>query len=222
MQRVRHLLEGNELFRKSHFQQNKDRLLKLAQHGQNPKILFIGCADSRVIPSMITSAAPGDLFVLRNVGNFVAPYKPSDDYHATAAGIEYAVNALGVSDIIVCGHTRCGAIAAVLNGVGPNKSQFVHARTWLTLGERAKRMALTALGRDADRGELLTLTEQLSVVTQLDHLITYPYVNDGVVEGRLHLHGWMYDIETGAIRYYDPGEQQFRPSEDLRSKGAAT
>jgi len=215
MQRVRHLLEGNELFRKSHFRENKDRLLNLAQHGQHPKILFIGCADSRVIPSMITNAAPGDLFVLRNVGNFVAPYKPSDDYHATAAGIEYAMNALGVSDVIVCGHTRCGAIDALLNGVGPDKKRFIHARTWLTLGERAKRMALGALGEDADRGELLTLTEQLSVVTQLDHLLTYPYVDEGVAGGRLHLHGWMYDIETGEIRYYDPGEQQFRPSGDL-------
>ena len=214
MQRVRHLLEGNELFRKSYFRENESRLVNLARHGQNPKVLFIGCADSRVIPSAITNAGPGDLFVLRNVGNFVAPYKPDEDYHSTAAGIEYAVNALGVSEIIVCGHTRCGAIAALYDGGGLDPAKFIHTRTWLSLGKRAKTMALAALGEEAERGDLLALTEQLSVVTQIDHLLTYPYVGERVAGGRLHLHGWMYDIETGAIRYYDPEEREFRSPGD--------
>ena len=209
MERVRHLLEGNELFRKSYFRKHEDRLLNLAQHGQHPRILFIGCADSRVIPDMITNAAPGDLFVLRNVGNFVAPHKPDEDYHAMAAGIEFAVNSLSVSDIVVCGHTHCGAIAALYDG-DLDEKRFVHTRKWLSLGARAQTMARAALGDGADGTELRRLTEMLSVVTQIEHLLTYPYVRETVADGRLHLHGWMYDIETGEIRYYDPDRQHFR------------
>lgn len=210
MHRVRHLFEGNELFRKSYFSENESRLLSLAQEGQNPKVLFIGCADSRVIPSMITNTAPGSLFELRNVGNFVAPYKPDEDYHAMASGIEYAVNALGVDDVIVCGHTRCGAIAALYDAGGLDKGKFIHTRKWLSLGEKARDMALAALDGGTDRQMLLGLTEQLSVVTQIENLFTYPYVRDKVEGGRLHLHGWMYDIETGGITHYNPDKRCFQ------------
>lgn len=215
MRRVRHLLKGNEFFRRHYFSENEGRLLALAQNGQNPRVLFIGCADSRVIPSMITNTDPGSLFVLRNVGNFVAPYKPDEDYHAMASGIEYAVNILGVSEIIVCGHTQCGAIAALYDKERLDEADFIHTRKWLSLGEKAKNIALEALGENADRRALQELTEQLSVVTQIDNLLTYPYVRDRVEDGRLHPHGWMYEMETGGITCYDPGEQRFRPSRDV-------
>ena len=209
MHRVRHLLEGNDLFRKTYFKENEKRLIELAQHGQNPRILFIGCADSRVIPSLITNSDPGNLFVLRNVGNFVAPYKPDEEYHAMAAGIEYANNLLRVDDIIICGHTHCGAIAA-LHGGGLDGAPFTHARKWLSLGGEAKRMALAALGANGEPSDLLRLTEQISVATQINHLMTYPYVREKVADGRLHVHGWIYDIETGRITCYDPAESAFR------------
>ena len=207
MQRVSKLIEGNELFKNSYFKQNENRLIDLAHNGQHPKALFIGCADSRVIPNLITQTAPGDLFVLRNVGNFVAPYKPDEDYHATASGIEYAVSALKVSEIIICGHTQCGAIAALYDNI--DEYAFVHTRKWLSLGEKAKALAMATLGENASDEERLRMTEKLSVVTQIENLLTYPYVKEAVESGDLQLHGWIYDIATGDIEYYDPDKKAF-------------
>ena len=104
--RLHEFEKGHKSFQKIKFNQSKDRFKKLVDEGQNPKALFIGCSDSRVMPAMITGSKPGDLFIVRNIGNFVAPYNPNADYHATASAIEYAVSILEVSDIIVCGHTH--------------------------------------------------------------------------------------------------------------------
>ncbi len=202
------LLKGNEVFKKSYFKKHEEELLDLVENGQHPKALFIGCADSRVVPNLITQTGPGDLFVIRNVGNFVAPFKPDEDFHSTASGIEYAVTALNVSEIIICGHTECGAIQAIYTGV--NDKEFIHTKKWLSLGEKAKDMALLSLGKDAEKNKLLRLTEKLSVVFQIENLLTYPYVKKGVQEGTLHIHGWLYDIESGNIEYYDPDDVSFK------------
>ncbi len=214
------LLKGNELFQKSYFKKHEAELLDLVENGQHPKALFIGCADSRVIPSLITNSPPGSLFVLRNVGNFVAPYKPDEDYHATASGIEYAVNALNVSEIIICGHTHCGAIAALYEEI--DREKFIHTRTWLSLGKKAKELALVSLSKEVDRKRLLEVTEKLSVIQQISNLLTYPYVKERVENGSLHIHGWMYDIETGEIEYYDPDEHEFLSLKELSAKKSVT
>lgn len=202
------LLDGNEMFKKSYFNKHEKELMELVEHGQNPSALFIGCADSRVIPNLITQTAPGELFVLRNVGNFVAPYNPDEDYHSTAAGIEYAVTALEVSEIIICGHTHCGAIASLYSEI--DEKPFIHTKKWLTLGSKAKTLSLLALGKNAPKEDLLRLTEKLSVVSQIEHLLTYPYVKQRLDEGSLHIHGWIYDMESGDIEYYDPDECAFK------------
>jgi carbonic anhydrase len=202
------LLEGNEIFVNSYFKKNSQELLNLAKNGQNPKALFIGCADSRVIPNLITQTDPGELFVVRNVGNFVAPYRPDEEFHSTAAGIEYAVTALNVSEIIICGHTHCGAIASLFTELDDNT--FIHTKKWLSLGEKPKTLALLALGKDADKENILRLTEKLSVVSQIENLLSYPYVKQRVENETLYIHGWVYDIETGSIEYYDPDEHQFK------------
>lgn len=202
------LLDGNKMFKNSYFKKHEKELLNLVEFGQSPKALFIGCADSRVIPNLITQTAPGELFVLRNVGNFVAPYKPDEDYHATASGIEYAVTALGVSEIIICGHTHCGAIASLFSDI--DEKPFIHTKKWLSLGKNAQSLALRTLGEDAQKEELLRLTEELSVVSQIEHLFTYPFVKEKVDSGELHIHGWMYDIENGDIEYYDPDECEYK------------
>jgi carbonic anhydrase len=202
------LLEGNEIFVNSYFKKNSQELLNLAKNGQNPKALFIGCADSRVIPNLITQTDPGELFVVRNVGNFVAPYRPDEEFHSTAAGIEYAVTALNVSEIIICGHTHCGAIASLFTKLDDNT--FIHTKKWLSLGEKPKTLALLALGKDADKENILRLTEKLSVVSQIENLLSYPYVKQRVENETLYIHGWVYDIETGSIEYYDPDEHQFK------------
>ncbi|MDD3769760.1 carbonic anhydrase [Sulfuricurvum sp. IAE1] len=213
VQRLKEFAEGNETFQKTYFRKNEAQLLKLAKEGQNPKTLFIGCSDSRVIPDLIVQSNPGDLFVIRNVGNFVAPYKPDEDFHSTAAGIEYAVNVLGVSEIIICGHSHCGAIESLYKTTCD--TSMVHTAKWLTLGEKAKSMALIALGDNAPKDNLLRTTEQLSIITQIENLLTYPYVKKLVDSDKLFIHGWYYDIETGTIDYYDPDSYQFRPLSDL-------
>lgn len=207
MKKTSIILEGNELFQKSYFQKHKEEMLELAKNGQKPKALFICCADSRVVPGLITYTDPGELFVLQNVGNFVAPYKPDEDYHATAAGIEYSVSELDVFEIIICGHTHCGAIETLYKDI--DDKQLIHTKKWLSLGNKAKSLALLSLGKDADKDQLLRLTEKLSVVTQIENLLTYPFVKERVEKGTLFIHGWMYDIETGDIEYYDPDEYAF-------------
>jgi carbonic anhydrase len=170
-----------------------------------------------VVPNLITQTAPGDLFVIRNVGNFIAPFKPDEDFHSTASGIEYAVSALKVSEIIICGHTQCGAIQALYDGV--DEYAFIHTKKWLTLGEKAKSLAVLALGKDAERATLLRLTEKLSIVTQIENLLTYPYVKEGVENGTLHIYGWIYNIETGEIEYYDPDASEFKVLQGLQKEG---
>jgi carbonic anhydrase len=213
LNRLKEFAEGNETFQKTYFKKNEAKLLNLVKEGQNPRALFIGCSDSRVIPDLIVQSNPGDLFVIRNVGNFVAPYKPDEDFHSTAAGIEYAVNVLQVSEIIICGHSHCGAIESLYkNSCDPS---MVHTTKWLTLGEKAKSMAMVALGESASKEDLLRATEHLSIVTQIENLLTYPYVKKSVESEQLFIHGWYYDIETGGIEYYDPDTYQFRPLSEL-------
>lgn len=202
-------VEGNEKFRKIYFQKHEVELMQLVKEGQKPKALFIGCSDSRVIPDMITGSSPGDLFVVRNVGNFVPPYKPDHDFHGTAAGIEYAVNVLQVSEIIVCGHSYCGACESLYQEL--NDAGLVHVQKWLELGVHAKEMALSMRGAWSTQEELVRLTERLSIITQLENLMSYPYIREKLDAGRLFVHGWYYKIENGEIEYFDPSDYAFHP-----------
>ena len=213
MLKISKLLEGNSLFKNSYFKKNEAKLLRLAKEGQHPKALFIGCSDSRVVPNLITQTSPGDMFVIRNVGNFVAPFKPDEDYHSTASAIEYAVTALKVSEIIICGHTECGAIQALYDGV--DEHQFIHTKKWLSLGEKAKALSLLALGTKANREDLLRLTEKVSIVTQIENLLSYPFIKEKLENDTLNIYGWIYDIHTGTIEYYDPDELLFKKLDKL-------
>lgn len=210
------MILGNELFQKSYFKAHEKEFVELAKRGQTPKALYIGCSDSRVVPDLMTSSAPGDLFVVRNIGNFVAPYKPDEDFHSTASAIEYAVSVLNVKNIIVCGHTHCGAIEAIHTKSCASDPELVHTKTWLTLGDSAKSQAILALGLNADKEVLYRLTEKLSVISQLENLLTYPSVSKRVDNGEIAIHGWVYDIESGEIEYYDPEISQFLPLSSLK------
>ena len=181
--------------------------MSLVTNGQAPKALFIGCSDSRVIPDLILGTKPGDLFVVRNVGNFVPPYNYDDVFQETASAIEYAVSVLAVSEIIVCGHTHCGACATL--HYPPEKVEYLpHLKRWLKIAEKAKDLALET---EKTGEELLRETEEISVVLQLEHLLTYPIVYKKFNTGELHIHGWIFDIESGAISSYNPDEQKFVP-----------
>ncbi len=204
--------QGNKLF-KTYFKKNKEALLNLVECGQSPKALFIGCSDSRVIPDLMIQSDPGDLFVIRNVGNFVPPYRPDEDFHATASGIEYAVSVLEIQEIIICGHTHCGACKALYQTI--EDPSLVHTKKWLELGESAKTSAVLSLGANAPKEDLLRLTERLSVVKQIENILTYPVVKKRFEQGNLSIHGWYYDIETGSIEYYNADSYEFLPLKDL-------
>ncbi len=208
MDNIKAIIQGHEEFQAIKFAKNEERFKTLVEKGQNPKALFIGCSDSRVMPELITSAKPGDLFITRNIGNFVAPFNPDVDYHATASAIEYAVSVLEVSDIIVCGHSECGAIAALFKDIEPNEENL-HTIKWLELGESAKRSSLLS-HKGRPHQEILDHTERISVIFQLENLLTYPAVKRRVEEGNLFLHGWHYNIKNGKIEYYDEEAYEFK------------
>jgi len=193
------LLKGHQKFKEIKFKKNKDLYLNLVKEGQHPGTLFIGCSDSRVIPGLITGSKPGELFTIQNVGNFVAPFKPDEDYHSTASAIEYAVSVLKVDDIIVCGHSHCGAIKTLYKDLD-KEEDLIHTNKWLELGAEAKKVAQLVGGSKED---ILVNTEKLSAMFQLENLLTYPAVKKRVETGDLHLHVWYYKIETGEIEYYD-------------------
>ena len=207
MAEIEELEEGHRYFRKVKFKKNEERFRRLVEEGQRPKALFIGCSDSRLMPAMITGSGPGDLFIVRNIGNFVPPFKPDNDFHSTAAAIEYAVLNLKVSDIIVCGHSDCGAVKALFEKHTPSEEN-IHTVKWLQLGEPARDAALRALP-GGDRRRQREFAEKISVISQLENLLSYPAVRRGVEEERLFLHGWHYDLASGEIDCYDEEKRKF-------------
>ena len=196
------LIEGHQRFRRETFPRYRERYERLVREGQAPSTLFIGCADSRVLPALITDTGPGELFTVRNVGAFVPPYDPGGAFHATGAGIEYAVLALGVTDIVVCGHSHCGAVRALYD---EPDAGMPHIARWLELGREAR------VG-DEPTEETLRRAEQRSVALQVERLRSYPYVAERVEAGSLALHGWHYVIEDGQLLMLDPATGAFAPA----------
>jgi carbonic anhydrase len=197
------IVGGFQRFRQEVFPQQEE-LFKALATAQNPRAMFITCADSRIVPELITQSAPGDLFVSRNVGNVVPPYGQMMGGVSTA--IEYAVMALGVQHIIVCGHSDCGAMKAVLNPQSLERMPTVKA--WL----RHSEVALRVVEENCNCGdhETLGILTEENVVAQLNHLCTHPSVAARLANGQLFIHGWVYDIETCDIRAYDAERGEFR------------
>ncbi|CAL9290664.1 MULTISPECIES: carbonic anhydrase [Streptomyces] len=170
------------------FGQRPEEFAKLAE-GQSPQVLFITCSDSRVVPALITGARPGELFELRTAGNIVPPYA-SEHPTSEAATIEYAVEVLGVRDIVVCGHSHCGAVGALVRG--DDLTAVPAVRDWL----------VSATPRPSGKAEDPEVAEgvQSHVLTQLLRLRSYPCVERKVAEGELGLHAWYYEVHTGTVR----------------------
>ena len=201
------IVVGLKRFRTEVYPEQQELFKKLA-HEQKPKAMFITCADSRVVPELITQSAPGDLFVTRNVGNVVPPYGQMLGGVSTA--IEFAVMALDVHHIIICGHSDCGAMKAVLNPASLKRMPTVKA--WLRHAEVARVVVEENCGC-ADHTTLGLLTEE-NVVAQLNHLSTHPSVAAKLASGQLFIHGWVYDIETCEIKAYDASTGKFRLIDD--------
>ncbi|RPJ48533.1 MAG: carbonic anhydrase [Betaproteobacteria bacterium] len=188
-------------FQTRYFPRLRSQFRDLVEQGQRPTVLFIGCSDSRVLPYLILDSGPGELFIVRNVGNFVPPYDASHGYHGTAAAVEFAVLNLDVSEIIVCGHNHCGAVRALYTDL---PAEANHMAKWLDLGRDA--VLPVTLSEEA-----LRRTEQRSVALQLERLMDYPMVRRRVEEGRLYLRGWHYLIEEGRVLVLDVESGLFEP-----------
>lgn len=210
--------KSHNLFTNLFFQEHEEEFVRLVKEGQTPKALFISCSDSRVIPEFIASAKPGELFVVRSAGNFVPIYDTTIAWDGIAASIEYGIKALGVQDVIVCGHSHCGAIEALFYDQELLKSQLPLASKWLQFGEHAKNIAITSLGADAPNSDRYAATERLSVLFQLEHLLSYPFIKKAVEEKKLFLHGWHFTIEKGEITYFNPKTYEFVPLRALLQK----
>ncbi|KNB52021.1 carbonic anhydrase [Streptomyces caatingaensis] len=182
------------------------RRLRALEAGQSPEVLFISCADSRVVPSLITGARPGELFELRTAGNIVPEYR-SDRPTGEAATVEFAVGVLEVRDIVVCGHSHCGAIGAVVRG--DDLSAVPAVRGWLDHAVPPGAPARTARPGAPDLAEAV----QRHTVAQLETLRSYPCVRERLDSGRLALHAWYYEVHTGLVSAYRPddGALPFRP-----------
>jgi carbonic anhydrase len=199
---VQKLIQGIHQFQADIFRPRRELFERLAR-GQSPDVLFITCSDSRVNPNLITNTEPGELFILRNAGNIVPPHgAPGGE----AATIEFAVTALGIQDIVVCGHTLCGAMQGLLQRPDPQRLPAV--AQWLTHAEATRRIVLD---KYADRSPeaLLTTAVEENVLVQLDHLRTHPAVAARLARDALKLHGWVYKIETGEVFAYDAASGQF-------------
>lgn len=173
--------------------------------GQSPSAMFIGCADSRIVPEMLTQQGPGELFVVRNAGNIVPPNSTVPG--GVTASIEYAVAVLGIRDIVICGHSGCGAMTAILRGAEQLEKLPAVAR-WLHYADRARDAVQSSAASEIEKLELLV---RENVRVQIDNLLTHPVVADAVASEHLRLHGWVYDIGSGMVLTYNGQPGQWVP-----------
>ena len=199
------LVKGIHSFRHGFFADHRQLFEQLASAGQRPETLFITCSDSRVVPNLITNAGPGELFMVRNVGNVVPrPNLPG----GTAAALEYAVEVLEVANIIVCGHTQCGAMQAILDPESMANLPFV--KRWLAETDRV-RQVIEERYAHLDPAARLTAAVEENVLVQLENLREYPFVTRRLDAGTLHVSGWVFQLATGRVFSYDPGSGEFLP-----------
>ena len=204
------LIEGVHKFRREEFGRYKELFQKLSKEAQAPHTLFITCADSRVLAELITHSKPGDLFVVKNVGNIIPPSDAVGSTNSTAAAIEFAVKVLGVNDIVVCGHSQCGAMHALLHGL-PGKDSMPHLDTWLKLAEPVRREIDHHYPHLTDPEARQTAIAEENVLFGIEALHTYPAVQSRLESGVLRLHGWFFKIATAELFAYDPEIRQFIP-----------
>jgi carbonic anhydrase len=204
------LIEGVHKFQKDQFGNYRKLFRKLSQEGQNPHTLFITCSDSRVLAELITQSKPGDLFVVKNVGNIVPPSSATGTTNSTAAAIEFAVETLRVSDIVVCGHSQCGAISALLDTSRVGDS-MPHLRDWLKIASPVLDAMRSQYMHLRDEATRIDTASEENVLFGLENLHSYHCVQERLMDGSLRLHGWFFKIATAELFAYDPETLQFLP-----------
>jgi carbonic anhydrase len=201
------LKAGIRKFRTDVYPKNKDTYVKAASEPQRPHALIVTCADSRIDPELITQSQPGDIFVTRNVGNLVPAY--GEMLGGVSAVIEYAVSALKVQHVVICGHSDCGAMKGLLNPGGLEKLPTV--KSWLTNAQAALSVANSLASKDDKPSDLLRQLTEENVMLQLQHLRTHPSVAGAMAAGELTVSGWVYDIGKGEVRISENGAREFKP-----------
>lgn len=209
---MNNLLPGLRKFTHEVFPDLKPEFENLSK-GQTPHTLFITCSDSRVVPNLLTQTAPGEIFLVRNAGNIIPPFGASRG--GEEAAIEFAVDGLKVTNIVICGHTHCGAMAALLT---PEKLEHLPAmKKWLQHAS-ATRKRLEVIRKKKDRG-LLDVIEE-NILVQAENLKTHPSVSAASVEKRIRIYGWVYHFETGKVDIYDPTVEKFICSTEVKEEAA--
>jgi carbonic anhydrase len=206
MKDIANFITGFKRFRQEYFDADEQRFASL-KLGQKPKVLLIGCSDSRVDPAILTGCAPGELFVVRNVANLVPPCEYDQHHHGVSAALEYAVCHLEVEHIIILGHSGCGGIGALMHGVG-NERPAEYIGPWVKIAERAREKVLQDL---PDKGpeKQNRACEQAAILVSIENLLTFPWIREKVEGGHLHLHGWYFDISVGQLFSYYPESASF-------------
>ncbi|MCB1749716.1 MAG: carbonic anhydrase [Gammaproteobacteria bacterium] len=209
------LAAGVVKFRRDVFPHMRELFHGLAA-GQKPEALFITCSDSRIDPTLITQTEPGELFICRNAGNVVPPH--TNDTDSMTAAIEFAVGALEVPHVVICGHTHCGALRGAMH---PEQlGHLPHVSEWLGY-TRAALQTVEQLGAGLDEAARMQMLIEQNVLMQMRHIQTHPYVAARLAVGKLRLHGWIYDIESGAVSAWDERAQAFADVETVYAEDVA-
>jgi carbonic anhydrase len=202
------LRDGYAMFRAGRLPAEQSRYRDLAERGQTPEAMVIGCCDSRVAPEAIFDAGPGELFVVRNVANLVPPYSPDGAYHGVSAALEYAVTVLHVQHVVVLGHARCGGVQAFADDAAAG--DFLGK--WMSM---LAPVAASIPPRDDEQdlapGSYLTRLEQASMLASLQNLQTFPFIRSRCERGQLALHGAYFDVASGELSALDPATGKFMP-----------
>lgn len=196
---MKKLVKGLRDFKTNYFSTHTELFEHLA-HGQKPRVLFISCSDSRVDPNLITQTEIGELFVIRNAGNIIPPYGAANG--GEGAAVEYAVHALGIEQIVVCGHSHCGAMKGLLQ-LDKLQEEMPLVHDWLKHAEATRRLVRENY-KSYQTEELLEIAIAENVLTQIENLRTYPVVHSRLYQGKLKIYGWIFHIETGEVLAYDP------------------
>ena len=202
---MKKLIQGIVEFRKNLSEESRELFAKLSL-GQKPDTLFIACSDSRVVPNLFASTNPGDLFVLRNVGNLIPPANASLQDLSASAVVEFSIFFLKVSDIVVCGHSECGAIQALADGV--THLSCPHLQSWLKYGLESLNKVRNGFYINSALSENNQIS-QANVLQQMEHIASYPFINERLKAKQLRLHGWWFDIAHANVYCYEPDLGQF-------------
>jgi len=202
------LIDGYGAFASGRLQSEQDRYRELAEHGQTPEIMVIGCCDSRVSPEVIFDARPGELFVVRNVANLVPPYETDGKYHGVSAALEFGVGVLKVKHIVILGHAHCGGVRAFAEGAEPiSPGDFVGR--WMSL--MAPATAKVGPRESMSQPEYLERMEKASIVNTLDNLMTFPRLRKLIERGEVMPHGAYFGVAKGELSVLDRATGEFRP-----------